>query len=68
MKNVIMITKATPKDILELSDRLESDFIYKSAFLKPHLAKNHLLGQNPVHTPTFSINVTKITTLQDSKK
>jgi hypothetical protein len=42
-------------------------FTYKSAFLNPHLAKNHLDGQNPVHTPTFNINVTKITTPQDSK-
>jgi len=69
IKKAIIITNATPNDILEFNDRLESAFIfYNSDFLKPHLLKNHFEGQKPVHTPTFNINATKTTTSHKLKK
>lgn len=60
---------AIPKDILDLIDNNETVSIdYNSAFLNPHLPKNHFDGQKPVHTPTFNMSITKITTPHDSNK
>jgi hypothetical protein len=65
-KKVNIIMPATTNEILALSDMPSKAFIfYNSDFLNPHLLKNHLEGQKPVHTPTFNINVTKITIPQD---
>jgi len=64
-KNVNIINAAIPNDILDLIDMFEiALIIYSSDFLNPHFPKNHLEGQNPVHTPTFNMQITKSTTPQ----
>ena len=56
-----MIAPAIPKHIFA---NLFTKNFYRSDLRNPSFSNSHLEGQNLVHTPTFNIAITNITTYQ----